>query len=265
MSDGGRYGIDAPYIPRGCDMRWFTNDEICEILSRFSLIYLVGDSLMRSAALAMHILLRRDMVRGQTTNWVPDPEGADCSCQHAFEGSKCGWHGVFLTSYVIDNDPTSLYCPINGTAPVQMHPALKYPIGDVREGLALSLPTQRPEKPIAFVYGHGGWNSFNETATKLWMEEVEDRILEVSPWLAAEKADGGSPKFWPRLFMTPTAAGPNKPEAYALSQGNAKIMAFEHEIGRWIREDVQGGMEHLGLYNMSVQNTSPVSITSRND
>lgn len=119
MSNGGRVGIDAPYAPRGCDMRWFTNDEICEILSRFSRIFLIGDSMVRGSSLAMHLMLRKDMVRGQNSGWLPDPEGYDCSCARAFESSACGYNGVFSTSSVVENDPKSLYCPINETAPLQ--------------------------------------------------------------------------------------------------------------------------------------------------
>jgi hypothetical protein len=43
MSSGGRIGYDAPYMPRGCDMRWFTSEEICEILGRFEKVVIVGD------------------------------------------------------------------------------------------------------------------------------------------------------------------------------------------------------------------------------
>ena len=46
MSSGGRIGHDAPYMPRGCDMRWFSTEEICEILSRFEKVIIVGDSML---------------------------------------------------------------------------------------------------------------------------------------------------------------------------------------------------------------------------
>lgn len=47
MSNGGRVGKDAPYLPRGCDMRWYDTEEVCEILNRFSQVVLVGDSMLR--------------------------------------------------------------------------------------------------------------------------------------------------------------------------------------------------------------------------
>ena len=259
MSNGGRVGIDAPYMPHGCDMRWFSNDELCEILSRFSLVYMIGDSMIRSNALAMHSILRRDLVRGQNTGWLPDPEGQDCSCARAWESSKCGWNGVFATSYVIQSDPKSLYCPIGTTAPIQTHIKLGYPLdGKGLKALQDELPKERPAKPVAFVYGHGGWNGFNETATMLWVDQIQGAILEAMPWLENSKAaDGVTPLFWPRLFVTPNAAGPNKPDQFILTQGNAAVMRFENNITRWIREDVGGGMESLGIYNLTVQNTSP--------
>ncbi|KAL9057903.1 MAG: hypothetical protein Q9162_002030 [Coniocarpon cinnabarinum] len=259
MSNGGRVGIDAPYSPRGCDMRWFNNDEICEILSRFSMVFMIGDSLVRSSGLAMHLLLRRDMVRGQNTNWITDPEGHDCSCQRAWESSACGWHGLFATHYAINSDPASLYCPINGTAPIFTHIATSAPLAQVQiDGLRDTLPKERPTKPYTFIYGNGGWNGFNESLAKLWVSQIEDTILEKMPYLNDTKADDGvTPLFWPRLFVTPNAAGPNKPTPFLSTQGNGAVMRFEKNMSRWINDEVGGGMEHLGVYNLTAQNTSP--------
>jgi hypothetical protein len=72
MTDGGRIGFDAPYIPRGCDMRWFSTEEICEILSRFEKVFITGDSLMRNVISALNILLRKDMERGALMDWMMD-------------------------------------------------------------------------------------------------------------------------------------------------------------------------------------------------
>ncbi|KAJ2989213.1 hypothetical protein NUW58_g3587 [Xylaria curta] len=62
MSSGGRIGRDAPYVPRGCDMRWFTTEEVCEILGRFSQVILVGDSMLRHVIGALNIIVLEQMV-----------------------------------------------------------------------------------------------------------------------------------------------------------------------------------------------------------
>jgi hypothetical protein len=69
MSSGGRIGNDAPYMPRGCDMRWFTSEEICEILGRFDKVVIVGDSMLRHVIGSINILLRKDIGYGAVTDW----------------------------------------------------------------------------------------------------------------------------------------------------------------------------------------------------
>lgn len=74
MSSGGRIGNDAPYMPRACDMRWFSTEEICEILSRFGKIIIVGDSMMRHVMGSLNVLIRKDLGYGAVTDWNFSPE-----------------------------------------------------------------------------------------------------------------------------------------------------------------------------------------------
>lgn len=69
MSSGGRIGYDAPYMPRGCDMRWFSTEEICEILGRFEKVIIVGDSMMRHVIGSINVLIRKDLGYGAVTDW----------------------------------------------------------------------------------------------------------------------------------------------------------------------------------------------------
>jgi hypothetical protein len=69
MSGGGRAGLDTPYIPRGCDMRWFSAEEICVILSRFHKVIITGDSIMRHVNQALYILLRKNFEYGGLKEW----------------------------------------------------------------------------------------------------------------------------------------------------------------------------------------------------
>ena len=74
MTSGGRIGNDSPYLPRGCDMRWFSTDEICEILSRFEKVVVVGDSMMRHVIGSINVLIRKDLGYGAVTDWNFSPE-----------------------------------------------------------------------------------------------------------------------------------------------------------------------------------------------
>jgi hypothetical protein len=69
FSGGGRVGFDAPFMPRDCDMRWYTTEEVCEILARFEKVIVVGDSMMRHVVGAMNVLLRTSLGYGAVTNW----------------------------------------------------------------------------------------------------------------------------------------------------------------------------------------------------
>jgi hypothetical protein len=74
ISGGGRIGFGSPFMPRGCDMRWFTTEEICAIFSRFEKVIVVGDSMMRHVVGALNVLLRKDLGYGAVTNWNFSPK-----------------------------------------------------------------------------------------------------------------------------------------------------------------------------------------------
>lgn len=150
------------------------------------------------------------------------------------------------------------------------------------------LPTTRPKKPHAFILGHGIWNELDEAATRGWTYEVERAIAQRMPYLFRhpqhERRDSGLDSFhqfdipplphadnaplpqpppeprvlpnaiFPRLFVTPSAAGINKPVVHAEKQGNAALSRFEGTVGAWAEER---GYDHLGTYNLTLQGSSP--------
>lgn len=119
-SGGGRSGMNKPYIPRDCDMRWFTHAEICEVLSRFSGVTVAGDSMMRNLAIAMHVFLRKDLKTGSHQNWIPEgADGADCACSDPFEHWQCVPFGAYSTAAIRQHDPESLWCPGEDAAPIE--------------------------------------------------------------------------------------------------------------------------------------------------
>lgn len=118
MTNGGRAGFDAPFTPRGCDMRWYSTDEICDILSRFGKIHMLGDSMIRYLTGAMHILMRQDLVSGAYYTWRPqEPEKTDgvCECERMFV-TKCGDNAAVDSAEIWENAPESMACPRDRTA-----------------------------------------------------------------------------------------------------------------------------------------------------
>lgn len=149
---------------------------------------------------------------------------------------------------------------------------IRFPIpSDELDRLRALLPSEKPTRPYAFVFGHGLWNDLDLQATLDWLDTLLDVSVQQAPWLgppsqpliphtrsrgrkSAVAAKGERSKqgsgFWPRLFLTPNAAGKEKPDEWLVSQGNKALMIFEEAV----REEVKRkGVEHLGTWNMSIQ------------
>lgn len=54
-------------------MRWFSTEEICEVLSRFYSVVFIGDSMMRHLAGSINIFTRMDLGYGAVTDWNFSP------------------------------------------------------------------------------------------------------------------------------------------------------------------------------------------------
>lgn len=92
-------------------MRWFHPSELCTILDKFHQVTIVGDSIMRNIAVALHMMIRADLVNGGKANWVADPPGQDCSCAGTIENRQCTFHSVVSTQSVWSGDAASMFCP----------------------------------------------------------------------------------------------------------------------------------------------------------
>ncbi|KAK6580467.1 hypothetical protein PZA11_006703 [Diplocarpon coronariae] len=237
MSSGGRIGQDAPYMPRGCDMRWFTTDEICEILGRLDKVVLVGDSMLRHIIGSLNILIRKDLGYGAVTDWnFSLQERKECFCNEQFDVKACSVQGIYKTSDVMANDPESVACP--NTINVIMEEIVKYPIPDdeIRRLKEDIVPDGK--KPIAFILGHGLWSNLDLQMSVRWLDTVMDSVRDV---LGSE---------WTGLFVTPNAAGKEKADDWLVTQGNKALMLFEEAVGILAKER---GLHHLGTWNMSIQ------------
>lgn len=148
------------------------------------------------------------------------------------------------------------------------------------------LPDRRPRKPIAFIFGHGLWNDLDLQATVNWLDGILEAIYEAAPYLHPSKLPRGkdksnnedttdsrhgkeNPSAQTRhknqqsqplahvLFITPSAAGPLKPDQWIQSQGDKALQVFEksmHSLVHGEGERFYGkGIEHMGTWNMSIQ------------
>ena len=252
MTAGGRLGFDTPFSPQGCDMRWYSEEEMCDILTRFEKIYILGDSMMRNVAVAFSVLLRKDLVMGGRANWVdlPDDLGTDCKCAQPFETRKCAYYSAVSTRVVWNNDPDSVSCSHEGRGGFEYNALLQYPIEDrdMEDFVEhLSVPNP-PGKPYAFVMGHGLWNDLEIDKTYAWVDQAVEGITKHAPYLK------NHPQHFHKLFLGPNAAGIKKPEIFVARQGNIALTKFEKAVAPFVQDR---GFDFLGTYNATIQTNNP--------
>ncbi len=156
---------------------------------------------------------------------------------------SCSVQGIFSTSSVLEHAPDSLACPTDQPIDLVIEMMLKFPlIEDEVERYQGLLSPKKPTKPYAFVFGHGLWNDLDLQATLDWLDGILVRTKEKAPYLEKEP--------WPRLFITPNAAGIKKPDQWITSQGDKALQVFENSVRI---EAAERGVEHLGTWNMSIQ------------
>ncbi|KAI1449028.1 hypothetical protein F5Y02DRAFT_414290 [Annulohypoxylon stygium] len=255
MSSGGRAGKDAPYVPRGCDMRWFTTLEACEILGRYSQVILVGDSMLRHIMGALNILIREDLGYGGVTDWNFDAEEKrKCFCNNQFDVRDCSVQGIYSTSDVLQHDPLSLMCPKmipEWNTDLRIELMVQYPMPEDEIRRFEKAIDPNPSQPKAFILGHGLWNNLDVDQAVNWLDVVLGTIeLKTG---ARMRLRGRSPrKNLPILLMTPNAAGEKKPDEWIVSQGNKALIRFEHAMAA---HAANRRVDHLGTWNMSIQAT----------
>ena len=94
------------------------------------------------------------------------------------------------------------------------------------------------EKKEAIIFGHGLWSNLDLKKTLDWLDKILHTI------------ESTNTKRWDGLFVTPNAAGKEKPDEWIVTQGNKALMLFEEAVAI---EAGKRGIEHLGTWNMSIQ------------
>ncbi|KAL9111882.1 MAG: hypothetical protein Q9227_003732 [Pyrenula ochraceoflavens] len=247
LAGGGRIGIDAPFLPRGCDMRWFSTAEVCEVLSRFEKVIVVGDSMMRHVVGAINVLLREDLGYGAVTDWnFSEKEKEECFCNHQFDVKACSLQGIYKTTDVEKHDPESLRCGV-GKVDLVIEVMLRFPLVPTELARFRELLSPTPPdsgRPYAFVFGHGLWNNLDLQATLSWLQGVSENAIQAAPYLSSPMSPQTSSRFH-RLFLTPNAAGPAKPDEWIFSQGDKALQGFEDSVREEVRERYGGELETL--------------------
>ncbi|APA15952.1 hypothetical protein sscle_15g107220 [Sclerotinia sclerotiorum 1980 UF-70] len=239
MASGGRIGFDAPYMPRGCDFRWFTSEEMCEIFGRFEKVMVIGDSMLRHVLGCFNIFLRKDIGYGAVTDWnFSTQERKECFCNEQFDVKACSVQGIYKTSDVETHDPGSISC--SNSINVMMEEMVYYNIPeDEISRLRADLLFRPTSKPIAIIFGHGLWSDLDLPKTIQWLDTL---VTLIDSTIGRGK--------WKGLFVTPNAAGKEKTDEWIVSQGNKALMLYEEAVGIEARKR---GLEHLGTWNMSIQ------------
>jgi hypothetical protein len=155
----------------------------------------------------------------------------------------CSLQGIFTTSSILANDPSSLACPSDQPIDLVIEMMLKFPLVEEEvQRFTDLLSSTKPSKPYAFIFGHGLWNDLDLQATVNWLDGVLSHTLQKAPYL-----EHG---LWPRLFIPPNAAGINKLDKFILTQGDKPLQVFERSM---MVEGNDRGVEVMGTWNMSVQ------------
>ncbi|KAB8337338.1 hypothetical protein FH972_021637 [Carpinus fangiana] len=264
MSGGGRYGLDQPYAALGCDMNWYSTAEICHILSHYDRIVMAGDSLVRQLVIAIHILMREDLVEGGRATWRTDnPEdevitlfdgttkidpGMDCRCRTIFsKGSKCLWWEATGTNQIWADDPDSMKCQ-RDTA--QFTFAQMPVIETLQDGKDNWI--QRINDDIedprsiknAYIFGAGAWQRYDVGDTQIWLDVIDGAVREGVPSFASA----------PRLWLSPPAKAINADIRFLESSNNILIQQNIHGMHEYVSSL---GYDHLQVYNLTVQASSP--------
>lgn len=261
MSEGGRGGWDAPYIPRGCDMRWYSSEEVCDIISRFSQILIIGDSFMRHVANALWIYIRADIGYGgidealasrggrpgeQLDRW-PIRDSSTCRCYGQFHHKPCSMCLFWDTAHAIGNVSDSFVCK-PGSFDLQYRDGHEWPLEqEALDEFTAGVPLAKPSKPFALIIDHSLHNDAILDITNQYIDRLTRHFKDTLPWLA----DNDSKLYMPRLYMSSSAGGYKK--RLQPNQAMNSLGKFEQAVKPMVQRK---GYDFLGCYNMSVQASS---------
>ncbi|ETI20120.1 hypothetical protein G647_08154 [Cladophialophora carrionii CBS 160.54] len=248
MSSGGRIGFDAPYFPRGCHYRWYSVEEICMILERFSAVIFVGDDSLQAIYTGLSILLRRDLSHGAVKTWEMDQHTRrQCSCDNQFMSTSCATH------LVKSSDDLGTTTAVSAARKGKIE--TPYLCG-ARTPHAFLRVTSSPAPPSAIdkfkaLTPREKRSNYHPVPVILALSpttvNAEAAVSSLQEFLAL--ADQSHRKM-PMLWIGPPASGHTEIRG---RKGNQEIWDFDRQL-RQVAED--NDVEVLGMWNATVQANS---------
>lgn len=257
MSSGGRHGFDAVYQSRGCNHRWYTHAEICDILERFSMVLIVGDSIARGVHQGVMAIARANLAYGGLKNWeyATSDDLDACSCERQLlpyveigddkRQLTCSF-GLYVenATTVVEHDPSSWSCPTDNLmmkyALKEWNPLMVSDFTDVYSTLK-----SQSDKPIATILIHGIHANL----------DIEESIEFIDGWigLTGNRGSFNDRTNFPALWFPPSAGGEGKPEQYWGPQGLHALWRYEQETKKFAEDR---GLDVLNTWNLTIQSSS---------
>ncbi|KAL1961919.1 hypothetical protein VTN77DRAFT_748 [Rasamsonia byssochlamydoides] len=241
LSNGGRLGFDAPYTPRGCHYRWYTTEEICNVLRRFDSVIFVGDGSLANIYAGFNILLRQDLAHGSLKQWEMSNERLEaCKCEKQFSRDYCPLYQLRSSeevysmgraakenAYACSSHVSHTFLSISGS------PA---PSG-TKEKFEQLLKSTKGKKPIPVIH----------SLTLPAALSQQSAIASLDEWLRLARVSGRKVPF---LWVGPTDV---KDPAFLETQGNGAIARYTLDMIEPVR---RRGVDALGMYNLTLQATT---------
>ena len=159
------------FVPHGCAFKWFSPREACTVLSRYSKLYFVGDSLTRHLVQGVTMVLNGNLEYGAVPHAKESRIYDDCRCDGQFsEAKECR---MSIDTFV-DNRAAGL-CP--GTSG---HFALVYNGGMIGNN---ALVSQYDTRPIFFFLSAG--THYKMDANVTIQEFLEPNLSKIEAMKAA--------------------------------------------------------------------------------
>ncbi|KAM3074320.1 hypothetical protein ACMFMG_002866 [Clarireedia jacksonii] len=235
LSSGGRHGFDEPYVGKDCTYRWFSTQEICMILERFSAVIFLGDEIAQTIYAALNVFLREDISHGGLQEWLmTDDERIACKCDAQYLNNDCLGYSVKNFEAVVKNeanDPkgSPYFCQ---KTPHAYIPFTNTPAPPIAISTFQSLTYQKPDpwRPSPVIISLGRGMNLNIPHTLNAMDE----------WMSLAL---GAERHIPILLLGPPAYGVSK-------EGNLQIWKYQDELEKIARDK---HVDVLGLWNLTVQ------------
>ena len=230
------------FQPHHCAFRWFTWREACQVLGKFSQIYMIGDSMMRHVHHALLMILRDDWQYGSLPLKLEKLEQYErCHCDGQFsEHDLCRQH---LPDTATMNDPRQFgVCMGSSSRPFALHSREVSLYGGYKLIWDNSTCADL-DRPVFIFMGLGAGVQFHHEAQRA----ISDGILPLMAEI--DEAAGACPRVkFHKAFIGLHAQSRNLDHRYAF-QARELTVHFNVEVSRYLREE--HAMDYFDPWNLT--------------